>query len=145
MNNLLWSAVGLSGSNKCLPICKFYSPKHAPQNLQARRALHSFISGDKRTLRLSPHQNAKTPTPQPHRSSHPDNRKPAVALSSPSQSPLKQLNFQPQKHKVSDRMAPKAIIAPSVLSADFAEFGHACARTMEHGADWLHIDIMSAS
>ncbi|KAK8149557.1 RIBULOSE-phosphate 3-epimerase [Beauveria asiatica] len=39
-------------------------------------------------------------------------------------------------------MTPKAIIAPSVLSADFASFGHACARTMEQGADWLHVDIM---
>ncbi len=42
-------------------------------------------------------------------------------------------------------MTPRAIIAPSVLSADFATFGHACARTMEQGADWLHVDIMSAS
>lgn len=43
------------------------------------------------------------------------------------------------------KMAPKAIIAPSVLSADFANFGHACSRTMEQGADWLHVDIMCAS
>lgn len=42
-------------------------------------------------------------------------------------------------------MTPRAIIAPSVLSADFASFGHACSRTMEQGADWLHVDIMSAS
>ncbi|ODA83943.1 hypothetical protein RJ55_02460 [Drechmeria coniospora] len=39
-------------------------------------------------------------------------------------------------------MAPKTIIAPSVLSADFGQFGHECSRTMEHGADWLHVDIM---
>lgn len=91
--NLLWSATGLSGSIKYLSICKFSSPKHAPQNLQARRAPHSFISGDKRTLRLSPHQNAQTPTPQPHRSSHPDNRKPAIALSSPSSIPSQTTQF----------------------------------------------------
>ncbi|KAI9841451.1 MAG: RIBULOSE-phosphate 3-epimerase [Thelocarpon superellum] len=39
-------------------------------------------------------------------------------------------------------MAPKAIIAPSILSADFAALGAACSETMDHGADWLHIDIM---
>ncbi|KAI9171484.1 Prolyl 3,4-dihydroxylase ofd1 [Paramyrothecium foliicola] len=39
-------------------------------------------------------------------------------------------------------MAPNPIIAPSILSADFAQFGHDCARTMEQGADWLHVDIM---
>ncbi|KAL1997921.1 hypothetical protein VTN02DRAFT_423 [Thermoascus thermophilus] len=39
-------------------------------------------------------------------------------------------------------MAPPAIIAPSILSADFAALGHECARKMEQGADWLHIDIM---
>lgn len=39
-------------------------------------------------------------------------------------------------------MAPKTIIAPSILSADFAELGSQCAKTMEQGADWLHVDIM---
>ncbi|KAJ2977529.1 hypothetical protein NUW58_g7783 [Xylaria curta] len=39
-------------------------------------------------------------------------------------------------------MAPKAIIAPSILSADFAQLGADCARTMDQGADWLHVDIM---
>ncbi|UNI21143.1 Ribulose-phosphate 3-epimerase [Purpureocillium takamizusanense] len=39
-------------------------------------------------------------------------------------------------------MAPKTIIVPSILSADFAQLGHDCARTMEQGADWLHVDIM---
>ncbi|KAH7196835.1 Oxoglutarate and iron-dependent oxygenase degradation C-term-domain-containing protein [Fusarium flagelliforme] len=39
-------------------------------------------------------------------------------------------------------MAPKTIIAPSILSADFAQLGHDCARTMKQGADWLHVDIM---
>ena len=40
------------------------------------------------------------------------------------------------------RMPPKAIIAPSILSADFAALGAACSSTIDHGADWLHIDIM---
>lgn len=39
-------------------------------------------------------------------------------------------------------MAPKTLIAPSILSADFAQLGAECARTIEQGADWLHIDIM---
>ncbi|KAK1490467.1 ribulose-phosphate 3-epimerase [Colletotrichum cuscutae] len=39
-------------------------------------------------------------------------------------------------------MAPKAIIAPSILAADFGHFGHACSKTIEQGADWLHVDIM---
>lgn len=45
-----------------------------------------------------------------------------------------------QPHRTA--MAPKAIIAPSILSADFAQFGADCSRTMEQGADWLHVDIM---
>lgn len=39
-------------------------------------------------------------------------------------------------------MAPEAIIAPSILSADFAQLGAECAKTMDQGADWLHVDIM---
>ncbi|KAM4059809.1 ribulose-phosphate 3 epimerase family protein [Hirsutella rhossiliensis] len=39
-------------------------------------------------------------------------------------------------------MAPKTIIAPSILSADFARLGDECVRTMDQGADWLHVDIM---
>ncbi|KAJ4396829.1 RIBULOSE-phosphate 3-epimerase [Gnomoniopsis smithogilvyi] len=39
-------------------------------------------------------------------------------------------------------MAPNAIIAPSILSADFAKLGAECAKTMDQGADWLHVDIM---
>lgn len=42
-------------------------------------------------------------------------------------------------------MAPPAIIAPSILSADFGQLGADCARTMEQGADWLHVDIMFVS
>lgn len=39
-------------------------------------------------------------------------------------------------------MSPPAIIAPSILSADFATLGSECATTMDQGADWLHVDIM---
>lgn len=39
-------------------------------------------------------------------------------------------------------MAPQAIIAPSLLSADFAKLGAECTAKMDEGADWLHIDIM---
>lgn len=39
-------------------------------------------------------------------------------------------------------MAPPAIIAPSILSADFADLGADCSRTIGQGADWLHVDIM---
>jgi ribulose-phosphate 3-epimerase len=39
-------------------------------------------------------------------------------------------------------MSPQPIIAPSILSADFAALGVACSATITSGADWLHIDIM---
>jgi ribulose-phosphate 3-epimerase len=39
-------------------------------------------------------------------------------------------------------MSPPAIIAPSILSADFAALGNACSTTMSHGADWIHVDIV---
>lgn len=38
--------------------------------------------------------------------------------------------------------APPAVIAPSILSADFGVLAAECMNTMKHGADWLHIDIM---
>ncbi|KAF2857849.1 ribulose-phosphate 3-epimerase [Piedraia hortae CBS 480.64] len=37
---------------------------------------------------------------------------------------------------------PRPIIAPSILSADFAVLGKECADTISRGADWLHVDIM---
>lgn len=37
---------------------------------------------------------------------------------------------------------PPAIIAPSILSADFSALGAACRTTISQSADWLHIDIM---
>lgn len=39
-------------------------------------------------------------------------------------------------------MSPPAIIAPSILSADFSKLGDDCAQKMDEGADWLHVDIM---
>ncbi len=39
-------------------------------------------------------------------------------------------------------MSPPAIIAPSILSADFGALGKACSDTIDNGADWLHVDIM---
>ena len=40
------------------------------------------------------------------------------------------------------KMSPSAVIAPSILSADFAALGAACSDTIANGADWLHVDIM---
>ncbi len=40
-------------------------------------------------------------------------------------------------------MSPPAIIAPSILSADFGALGAACSDTIDQGATWLHIDIVS--
>ena len=39
-------------------------------------------------------------------------------------------------------MSPPAIIAPSILSADFAALGAECRNAIDWEADWLHIDIM---
>ena len=39
-------------------------------------------------------------------------------------------------------MSPRAIIAPSLLAADFACLGAEAARMATCGADWLHCDVM---
>lgn len=36
----------------------------------------------------------------------------------------------------------KIKIAPSILSADFADFGAECAAVEAQGADWVHVDVM---
>lgn len=36
----------------------------------------------------------------------------------------------------------KIKIAPSILSADFANFGAECEAIEEQGADWVHVDVM---
>ena len=33
-------------------------------------------------------------------------------------------------------------IAPSILSADFANFGEECEAIESHGCDWVHVDVM---
>ncbi len=33
-------------------------------------------------------------------------------------------------------------IAPSILSADFADFGRECIAIQDQGADWVHVDVM---
>ena len=38
-------------------------------------------------------------------------------------------------------MSPRALVAPSILSADFARLGEEAAR-VEGAADWLHVDVM---
>lgn len=39
-------------------------------------------------------------------------------------------------------MAPPVLIAPSILSSDFARLAEEAARMKECGADWLHVDVM---
>jgi ribulose-phosphate 3-epimerase len=39
-------------------------------------------------------------------------------------------------------MASPVIIAPSILAANYAEFGAEAARAEKGGGDWLHVDIM---
>ncbi len=39
-------------------------------------------------------------------------------------------------------LSPDVLIAPSILSADFAQLGRDVAAVENAGADWLHIDVM---
>ena len=36
----------------------------------------------------------------------------------------------------------RVLIAPSILSADFAELGPECRAVEDQGADWIHVDVM---
>ncbi|MBI3724497.1 ribulose-phosphate 3-epimerase, partial [bacterium] len=38
--------------------------------------------------------------------------------------------------------APRVLIAPSILSGDFARLAEEAARMKAAGADWLHVDVM---
>lgn len=46
------------------------------------------------------------------------------------------MNFYPTEAMV------KSIVAPSILSANFANLGCDCHKMYDSGADWLHIDVM---
>ncbi|MBJ3762318.1 ribulose-phosphate 3-epimerase [Maribius pontilimi] len=37
---------------------------------------------------------------------------------------------------------PDILIAPSILAADFANFGAECRAVQNAGADWIHVDVM---
>ena len=39
-------------------------------------------------------------------------------------------------------MTGRILIAPSILSADFADFGHEIRAIEAQGADWVHVDVM---
>lgn len=41
-----------------------------------------------------------------------------------------------------DASGPAVKIAPSILSCDFAELGHAVRTVNEAGAEWVHVDVM---
>lgn len=67
-----------------------------------------------------------------------------VLRSQPPAAPTVQVIIAPLERvlQVYPTMSPPAIIAPSILSADFAALGKACSDTIEQGASWLHIDIV---
>lgn len=61
-----------------------------------------------------------------------------LPLAPTTSSPLRTRRF-PWTRNQRPAMSPPAIIAPSILSADFGALGRACSDTIEQGADWLHV------
>lgn len=50
---------------------------------------------------------------------------------------MRALPLRPEK-----RDRPTTVIAPSILSSDFAKLEEECRRMIDAGADWLHVDVM---
>ena len=48
----------------------------------------------------------------------------------------------PSHRKFSMTHLPPVLIAPSILAADFANFGAECRAIEDQGADWVHVDVM---
>jgi hypothetical protein len=49
----------------------------------------------------------------------------------------------PRFQKIMSRRATlRPLIAPSILSSDFARLAEECNRMIEAGADYLHVDVM---
>jgi hypothetical protein len=46
------------------------------------------------------------------------------------------------KRRVDGETMVSSKIAPSILAADFARLADECARMLECGAEWIHVDIM---
>jgi len=43
---------------------------------------------------------------------------------------------------ITEPFSRRVKIAPSILAADFADFGRECAAVEKQGADWIHVDVM---
>ncbi len=52
------------------------------------------------------------------------------------------LRGYPVKPGINSVSKPKFLIAPSILSADFARLGEEIAAVEKAGADWIHVDVM---
>ncbi|TAJ25204.1 MAG: hypothetical protein EPO68_00320, partial [Planctomycetota bacterium] len=48
----------------------------------------------------------------------------------------------PDRAESGSAEAPRVVIAPSLLSCDFARLAEEVARVEACGADWLHVDVM---
>jgi len=52
------------------------------------------------------------------------------------------LRVQGTPDKKEDKMKQSTVIAPSILSADFARLGEDVTAVLDAGADWVHFDVM---